>query len=207
MAGSTGIAHVTLEVDDPDAAAGFYAAAFDLGDAVRLRRAEAPSSGFRGYSISLVAAQPGDVDRLTASALAAGAVEVKPVQKSFWGYGGVLRAPDGTLWKMVSQSKKDSGPVSGAYDDLVVLLGVDDVKASKAFYVEHGLTAGKSFGGKYAELETGSTVKLSLYPRTAAAKDAGVDQAGSGSHRIVLSGSAGPLTDPDGYVWEPEGNE
>ncbi len=89
----------------------------------------------------------------------------------------------------------------------MVLLGVDDVKASKAFYVEHGLTAGKSFGGKYAELETGSAVKLSLYPRKAAAKDAGVDEPGGGSHRIVLTGSVGPLTDPDGYVWEPVGNE
>ncbi len=203
----SGIAHLTLEVDDPVAAEAFYREAFDLGDAVRFRKAEGESSGFRGYSISLIAAQPSDVDALAASAIAAGATEVKPVQKGFWGYGGVVSAPDGTLWKLVSQAKKDTGPGTGRHDDLVVLLGVDDVKASKAFYVEQGLAAGKSFGGKYAELETGSTVKLSLYPRKAAAKDAGVPEAGSGSHRIVLTGSVGPVTDPDGYEWEAEGNE
>jgi uncharacterized glyoxalase superfamily protein PhnB len=203
----SGIAHLTLEVDDPAAAEAFYREAFDLGDAVRVRQAEGTSSGFRGYSISLVAAQPSDVDALAASAIAAGATEVKPLQKSFWGYGGVVSAPDGTLWKLVSQAKKDTGPGTGRHEDLVVLLGVDDVKASKAFYVEQGLTAGKGFGGKYAEIETGSTVKLSLYPRKAAAKDAGVPEEGSGSHRLVLAGSVGPLTDPDGYEWEPSGTE
>lgn len=204
----TGISHLVLEVDDPAAAEAFYAAAFDLGDAVRVRQADADSSGFRGYSISLIASQPSDVDALAASAIAAGATEVKPVQKSFWGYGGVVSAPDGTLWKLVSQSKKDTGPATGKHDDLVVLLGVEDVKASRAFYEEQGLAAGKSFGGKYAEIETGRAVKLSLYPRKAAAKDAGVDPAGSGSHRVVLVGSAGPVTDPDGYVWEsPPGTE
>ncbi len=42
----------------PGAAAAFYARAFDLGDAVRFRQAEGESSGFRGYSISLIASQP-----------------------------------------------------------------------------------------------------------------------------------------------------
>ena len=36
----------------------FYREAFDLGDAVRVRQSDGESSGFRGYSISLIAAQP-----------------------------------------------------------------------------------------------------------------------------------------------------
>ena len=69
----------------------------------------------------------------------------------------------------------------------MLLLGVDDVKATKQFYADRGLALGKSFGSKYAEFDTpGSAVKLALYPRKAAAKDAGVDPEGSGSHRIVV---------------------
>ena len=35
-----------------------------------------------------------------------------------------------------------------------------------------------------------------------AAKDAGVDPEGSGSHRITIRSDAGPFTDPDGFAWE-----
>jgi hypothetical protein len=45
-------------------------------------------------------------------------------------------------------------------------------------------------------------VKLSLYPRKAAAKNAGVPADGSGSHRITLVGDRGTFTDPDDYRWE-----
>ncbi|MGC5021328.1 hypothetical protein [Micromonospora sp. DT47] len=71
--------------------------------------------------------------------------------------------------------------------DVVLLLGVADVKASKQFYVDRGLAVAKSFGSKYVEFETaGSPVKLALYSRRAAAKDAGVsrtapDRTGSSS--------------------------
>ena len=34
------------------------------------------------------------------------------------------------------------------------------------------------------------------------AKDAGVAQEGSGSHRLAIVGDAGPCTDPDGFAWE-----
>jgi hypothetical protein len=85
----------------------------------------------------------------------------------------------------------------------VLLLGVGDVKATRQFYAGKGLTVGKSFGGRYAEFDTpGAAVKLALYPRKAAAKDAGVDAAGSGSHRIAVRGDAGDFTDPDGFAWE-----
>src|SRR3954451_4184976 len=198
----TGIHSLTLEVDDVAAAEAFYKEAFDLGDVITLREAREPTSGFRGLTGSLVVSQPGNVDALVRSALAAGATELKPVTKSFWGYAGVVRAPDGTTWKIATSAKKDTGPATRAVDEVVLLLGVDDVKATKQFYSDKGLSVGKSFGGKYAEFDTPGAVKLALYPHKAAAKDAGVDPAGSGSHRIAVTADAGDFTDPDGFVWE-----
>jgi hypothetical protein len=125
------------------------------------------------------------------------------VAKSFWGYGGVVRAPDGTLWKIAASTKKDSGPAVQEFDDLVLLLGVADVKATKQFYVEHGLGVDKSYGSKYVQFEgSPGGVTLGLYKRAALAKDAGVPVDGSGSHRLVVLGDAGTFTDPDGFVWE-----
>ncbi len=194
---------VTLEVDDPTAAELFYKSAFDLGDVVRVRASDAPTTGFRGFTLSLVVAQPSTVDSLVQSALDAGATTLKPVTKSFWGYGGVVQAPDGTIWKVASSSKKDTGPATREVDDVVLLLGVADVKATRQFYVDRGLAVGKSFGSKYVEFDTpGSALKLALYSRRAAAKDAGVDPAGTGSHRIVISGDTGTFTDQDGFRWE-----
>ncbi|MGX1128139.1 putative lactoylglutathione lyase [Streptomyces glaucescens] len=195
---------VTLEVADTAAAAHFYSTAFGLDlSRVRLRGSEAPTTGFRGFTLSLVVSQPGNVDALVGAARDAGAAVVKPASKSLWGYGGVVQAPDGTIWQIATSSKKDTGPVTRDVDELVLLLGVEDVKAGKQFYVEQGLTVAKSFGGKYVEFASEpGTVKLSLYKRRALAKVAGVPADGTGSHRIVLSGAGGPFTDPDGFVWE-----
>ncbi|WP_054814708.1 hypothetical protein [Nocardia arizonensis] len=197
------IESVVLEAADPAAAANFYAEAFGLGDRLRIRGSDAPTSGFRGFVLSLVVSQPSTVDSLVDSAIGAGATTLKPAKKSFWGYGGVVQATDGTIWKIATSAKKDTGPATREIDDFVVLLGVDSVKATKQFYVERGLTVAKSFGGKYAEFDAASSpVKLALYGRRAAAKDAGVPAEGSGSHRMVLSGSIGGFTDPDGFAWE-----
>ncbi|MEU3763048.1 VOC family protein [Streptomyces albogriseolus] len=195
---------VTLEVADPTAAARFYSDAFGLDrERVRLRASDEPTGGFRGFTLSLVMSQPGDVDALHRAALDAGATLLKPTEKSLWGYGGVVQAPDGTVWQLVTSSKKNTGPVTRTIDEIVLLLGVEDVKATKQFYVGRGLTAGKSFGGKYVEFagDPGS-VKLSLYKRKALAKVAGVPVEGSGSHRIALVSPVGPFTDPDGFVCE-----
>ena len=199
----TSIEYVTLEVPDSTAADAFYGEAFGLGDAVGVRASEAPTTGFRGFALSLVVSQPSTVDSLVGTALGGGATTLKPVKKSFWGYGGVVQAPDGTIWKVATSSKKETGAATRQVDDVVLLLGVADVKASKQFYVDRGLTVAKSFGSKYVEFDTaGSPIKLALYSRRAAAKDAGVEQDGTGSHRIVIGGDAGPFTDPDGFVWE-----
>lgn len=195
---------LTLEVADVESARAFYDAAFGALP-IELRASDSATSGFRGYSVSLVVSQPRHVRAVFDAAVAAGATVLKPVTRSLWGVGAVVQAPDGTIWKAVTQSKKDTSPATGRpeVDEVVLLLGVGDVKASKAFYVDKGLTVGKSFGGKYAEFEApAGSVKLALYPRKAAAKDAGVPADGSGSHRLAIRSGAGTFTDPDGYAWE-----
>jgi catechol 2,3-dioxygenase-like lactoylglutathione lyase family enzyme len=200
----TALASVTLGVDDLAAAQRFYADAFGTVAGIGLRASDAPTSGFRGFTFSLLVGQPADVRLLLDSAVRAGATVLKPAEKSLWGYGGVVQAPDGTIWKLTTSAKKDTAPATGKVEDVVLLLGVEDVAASKRFYVERGLAVSKSFGRMYAELDTGSgPVKLALYRRKALAKDAGVLAAGSGAHRIVVTGDAGPCTDPDGFSWEP----
>jgi catechol 2,3-dioxygenase-like lactoylglutathione lyase family enzyme len=198
----TAIESITLEVPDPAAAGAFYAAAFGLDDLLAFRTSDAPTAGFRGFTLSLVVAQPVTVDGFIGAAVDAGAEPLKPVKKTFWGYGGVVRAPDGAIWKVASSSKKDTGPATREIDEVVLLLGADDVAASKRFYVEHGVAVAKSFGRKYVQFDTGQ-VKLALYGRRALAKDAGVDPDGSGSHRIVIGGDGGSFSDPDGFAWEP----
>jgi predicted lactoylglutathione lyase len=200
---TTAIESVTLEVPDPGVAGAFYTAAFGLDRQLGLQGSAAPTSGFRGFTLSLVVSQPANVDALTGAAIEAGATALKAVKKSLWGYGGVVQAPDGTIWKIATSSKKNSGPESRQIDDVVLLLGVADVAASKRFYVDHGLTVARSFGRKYVEFDSPSgSVKLALYGRRALAKDAGVAPDGSGSHRIVINSAAGSFTDPDGFEWQ-----
>ncbi|MCQ9180491.1 glyoxalase [Streptomyces sp. IBSBF 2953] len=202
-AARTDLASVTLEVADPEAARRFYAA-FGVDTYVRLRAAEGDSTGFRGFTLALTVSGPATVDGFVAAAVEAGAAVLKPASKSLWGYGGVVQAPDGTIWKIATSAKKDTGPATREIDEVVLLLGVEDVKATKQFYVGRGLTVAKSFGGKYAEFAPGrsSTVKLALYKRGALAKDLGVTADGAGSHRVVLGGTADAFTDPDGFAWE-----
>ncbi len=97
----TSIESVTLEVPDPAAAEAFYAAAFGLGDKVGLRASQAPTTGFRGFMLSLVVSQPSTVDSLIGTALAGGATTLKPAAKGFWGYGGVVQDPGGALRQQV----------------------------------------------------------------------------------------------------------
>jgi predicted lactoylglutathione lyase len=191
---------VVLQVPDP-AATEALTAALGVGRLVRARASDEPTTGFRGFTLSLVVAGPGTVDALLATAAEHGAEPLKPAAKSFWGYGGVVRAPDGTIWKVATSARKDAGPVRREADSVALLLGVADVRASRRFYVERGLAVDKSFGGKYVQF-AGGPVTLALYGRRALAKDAGVPVEGGGSHRLLLRGDAGPVTDPDGFAWE-----
>ncbi|MQA97890.1 MAG: glyoxalase [Streptosporangiales bacterium] len=197
------IESITLEVADPTAGHRFYTDAFGLDTQIRLQASEAPTTGFRGFTIGLTVSQPSTVDSLMDSALEAGATTLKPAEKSLWGYGSVVQAPDGTIWKLATSAKKDTGPATREIDEIVLLLGVEDVKASKRFYAEQGLPVAKSFGGKYVEFDAGSgPITLALYKRRGLAKVAGVSPEGTGSHRLVIGGDAGSFTDPDGFVWE-----
>ena len=198
----TSIESITLEVPDATVADAFYAAALGLGAQVGLRASDGETTGFRAFTLSLVVSQPANVDELLGAALDAGATTLKPAKKGLWGYGGVLRAPDGTIWKVATSSKKNTGPATREVDDMVLLLGVTDVAATKRFYVDHGLEVNRSFGRKYVEFAAPSNhIKLALYGRSALAKDAGVPQDGDGSHRIVIHSDAGTFTDPDGFEW------
>jgi predicted lactoylglutathione lyase len=195
---------VVLESPEPDAASAFYAAFLGPDAPVRVRRGDAPTSGFRGFTVSLVVSQPGTVDLFLDAAIQAGATVLKPAAKSFWGYGGVVQAPDGAIWKAASSSKKDKGPVTRDVDDFALLLGCSDVKATKQFYVEQGLKVDKSYGSKYIQFERGdSAITLGLYGRKALAKDAGVAVEGDGSSRLAIVTDGASFTDPDGFVAEP----
>jgi hypothetical protein len=201
------IASITLESTDPVAAEAFYTKAFALGDRLRFSASDAPTSGFRAYTLSLVVSQPSTVDSLLGTAIEAGATVIKPAKKGLWGYGGVVQAPDGAIWKVATSSKKETGPATREVDGVVLLIGAEDVAASKQFYVEHGLTVARSFGRKYVEFAAPpNSVKLALYGHSALAKDAGVPADGSGSHRLTISSETEPFTDPDGFTWQPASN-
>lgn len=200
----TSIDHVILEVTDASAAEEFYVAAFGRDTPVRIRASDAASTGFRGFTLGVDVAGPTSVDKVFAQALAAGATAVKQPKKQLWGgYSGVLRAPDDTIWKVATAAKKDDGGVDLTIKRTVLLLGVADVKASKRFYVDHGLIVAKSYGGKYVEFEAGDgTVTLGLYKRGGLAKEFGVSAEGTGSHRLAIGCDGAPFTDSDGFVWE-----
>lgn len=196
----TAIDHVTLEVADLAAADRFHEA-LGVADRVHTTQAsDAPPTGFRGFTLSVVVGQPGDADRFVASATAAGATVVQAPKKSLWGYGGTVQAPDGTIWTVASSSKKDSGPPSSAIESFVLQLGVADVAVSRDFYTERGFAVAKSFGRKYVEFDTGR-ITLTLNKRAGLAKVAGVADEGAGHHGVVLPSAAGPFTDPDGFAW------
>lgn len=200
----TSINSVHLEVLDRTAAEAFYRDAFDLGDPVRLRASEASSTGFRGFTLSQLVSQPATVDALVRAALDAGATSLKPAARQFWGgYSGVVQAPDGTIWKIATDSTNDTSPAARQIDGIALLLGVANLSESKRFYVDHGFTVAKSYYYKYIEFEAPSgAVKLGLYKRRGLARDANVSPDGSGSHQIVIGSDAGSFTDPDGFAWE-----
>lgn len=197
----TGIDHLIIEADDPAAVAAFYADALGLGDRVRVRPGQLPTTGFRSFTVSLVTDTPASTDGYLESALRAGAVTLKPAKKSLFGYGGSVQAPDGTVVTIAASTKKDAGPATGRIDDLVLQLGVADVAVNRDFYLDHGLTVGQAYGKRYVQFETGG-ITLALLKRPALAKTAGLAPEGTGSHRLAIAGDAGTFTDPDGFTWE-----
>ena len=198
---NTAINSIIIESSEEDLTEEFVRSAFGLDHQIGVRASHEPTDGFRGFSISLVFDQPADVDMAAAAAVEAGAQMVKPVSKSFWGYGGSLRAPDGTVWTLASSAKKNTAEPTGLASQIVLLVGVDDVRATKDFYRDRGIEVSRGFGSKYVEFDTGSTITLAVQSRRAVAKNAGVDPEGSGSHRLTIVGTLGEFVDPDGFTW------
>jgi hypothetical protein len=197
----TSLSSVTLEVPDISAAEKFYLEAFGSNVPVKFSKSDSASSGFRGYTISLLVAQPGDAGLLFDAAVTAGATVLKPIAKSLWGVGGVIQAPDGAIIKLATSAKKDTTDISKHLESVVILIAASDVSATKKFYEDKGFTVGKSFG-KYVEFDLKpSPIGFGLYSIKALAKDAGVAPEHGHSHHIVLNGDAGSFTDPDGFVW------
>lgn len=192
-----------LEVADPRSAGPTYTDALGLDEFVRLRQSEAPTNGFRGFTLSLLVSQPADVNGLVDAAVDCGAEVLKPASASLWGYGGAVRAQDGTIVTVASSSKKDTGPRTREINEVVLQLGVTDVAASKQFYVDQGLEVSKSYGRKYVQFSMASgPATLALYKRRGLAKVVGVSPEGTGAHRLAIGSDVGPFTDPDGFVWE-----
>lgn len=195
------IEYITVDVADPAAADRFYSTAFDLGSRVRARASDDRADGFSGFTLSLVVAQPADARSLIDAAVEVGGTTLKPAARSLWGYGGVVQAPDGTIVTIASSSKKDSGPATRRIDEIVLQLGVADVAASRAFYLERGVGVAKSYGRRYVELDTGP-ITVTLNKRAALAKTAGVSPEGKGPNPIRIASDVGEFTDPDGFRWE-----
>lgn len=105
----TSLASVTVEVADLEAARRFYSA-FGVDAYIQLRASEAHRAGFRGFTLALTVSGPATVDGFVAAAVDAGATVLKPAVKSLWGYGGVVQAPDGTIWKIATSARKDTEP-------------------------------------------------------------------------------------------------
>jgi uncharacterized glyoxalase superfamily protein PhnB len=198
------IASLTLEVSDPAASQSFYETALGVDSHVRARTADTPATGFRGFTISLVVGQPSTVDSLLETALASAAKILKPAEKGLWGYGAVVQDADGVIWKLATSAKKDKDPATRRIDNLVLLIGAADLRASKRFYIQRGLSVKRSFPGRYVEFDAlAGGVTLALYPgRAGLAKDAGIAPDGNGPHGIAVNSSAGQFNEPDGFGWE-----
>ena len=92
-------------------------------------------SGFRGYIFSYTLEQPSEVASVLDDAAAAGAEILKPAKKALFGsFSGAFRAPDGAVWKVATDKKKDTASAQSPPrpTETGVLLGVADPKAPKS---------------------------------------------------------------------------
>ncbi|MEW2353477.1 VOC family protein [Spirillospora sp. NPDC029432] len=219
---------ITLGVPDVGTAHAFYTSAFsptaaDRGGQVdldmngtgqvALRGAEAlaaaadakpVTSGFRGYIASAVVEQPSEVEALLDAAVKGGAKVLKPAKKGlFGGFTAVYQAPDGAIWKLAAPSKKDTGPASDPpkLTETIAILGVPDPKSSKEFYAALGLAVDRDYGSKFVDFSLSpGKCRLGLMQRKALAKDAGVDEEGSGFGAVVFGHRAGSREEVDALL-------
>jgi uncharacterized protein len=192
---------LTLSVPAIDEARSFYTSTFTLADTslnlhgageVELDAAvsSAARKDFPGLVVSYIVDQPSEVESLLNAAAEHGADILKPAKKGFFGgFTAVFRAPDGAIWKLATDKKKDSGPAAEPPNpsETVCILGVADPKESKAFYTSLGMTVDRDYGKKFIDFEfDAGASRLGLLRRTELAKDAGVDGNGGGAAATML---------------------
>lgn len=197
----------SLELSAPDSedARSFYTSAFDLPGAepgvldlhgsgrltVEGGASSAADDRFSGRVISYIVEQPSEVEALLAAAVSHGAHVLKPAKKGFWGgFSAVFRAPDGSVWKLATDKKKDSGPAGSppVPTEVVCVLGVADPKASKAFYETLGMAVDRDYGKKFIDFRPDpGSLRLGLLTPAALAKDAGLEDSGTDPAAAVLN--------------------
>lgn len=165
---------------------------------------EPPGPGFRGYAVSYVLDQPAEVRRLEQTAREHGATVLKPVKKGlFGGFAGYLQSPDGAVWSLAAERRKDSAPPSfpARPSEAGLILGVADPVAWREFYGQLGMTADRDYGSTFVGLAPSTDGwRLSAMPRRALAKDAGVDDTATGFSGLVLHHRAGSREEVDTIV-------
>lgn len=80
-----------------------------------------------------------------------------------------------------------------------IMLGVADVARSRDFYAALGAEIKKD-AGRFVLLGFGTGSEIALYPRAAAAKDAGVDAEGSGFAGVSFHQTLGAPTEVDELI-------
>jgi uncharacterized protein len=82
-------------------AGGAALALFDRAALAEDAQVHNSAAGFSGVTLAHNVASEAEVDRVMAEAGAAGATQMKPAGKTFWGgYSGYFADPDGHLWEV-----------------------------------------------------------------------------------------------------------
>ncbi|GAA2986647.1 VOC family protein [Streptosporangium longisporum] len=166
--------------------------------------AEPAAPGFRGYLLTYVLDRPAEVRALMDAAVRGGAEVLKPARKALFGsFSGVFRAPDGSVWKPVAATGKDTGSAAERPlpTETTLILGVSAPKASKAFYEALGMTADRDYGNKYIDFHPArAAARLCLMERGVLAKDAGITEGGGGLSSTVLTHAAGSRQEVDALL-------
>lgn len=218
---------VTVGVPEVEAARAFYTDAFaatgadsdaavldlygtgqlalrNLGELAADTGTEAVTMGFGGHVLSVIVRQPAEVRALLEAATGRGAAVVKPAKKELFGeYTAVYRAPDGAVWKLAADAKKDTGPMPDPPEPIetAVYLGVARPKVSKAFYAALGMSTRHDYGNKFVDFTIADgECRLGLLPRRALAKDVGVDEHGEGFSALELTCTAASGADVDALL-------
>jgi len=145
-----------------------------LGDRLVFRTSDAPTEGFRAFTVSLVVSQPATVDALVGGALDAGATTLKPGKRC----SGVTAASSkrrtgrsGRSRSSLEEERRSRDPADRR-DRATARVG-GRPRQQAVSTSSTGSRSPKSFGGKYVQFATGP-VTLALYRHDALAKDRGV---------------------------------